>query len=136
PGMPWNLWIGHLQTRLVYGKLSQTPYSSVGTGATHRFMSGLILTFQPGAISGLELGASRFFHSPWPDSGPSWSDFRIPIEGFFKSTLATAKSGDDNTNQLASIYARWVLPHSGFEFYGEFGREDHNWDFRDLVLEP
>jgi hypothetical protein len=136
-GMPWNLLIGHLQARLVYGKLSQTEYASVGTGATHRFMSGLILTFQPRPFPGLELGASRFFHSTWPDSGgPTWSDFRIPIEGLFKSSLSNAKSGDDATNQLASIYARWVLPHSGFELYGEFGREDHNWDFRDFVLEP
>lgn len=136
-GTPWNLWIGHLQGRLVYGKLSQTEYASIGTGATHRFMSGLILAFQPRPTPGLEIGASRFFHSAWPDSGGlTWSDFRIPIEGFFKRTLSTAKSGDDATNQLASLYARWVLPRSGFEFYAEFGKEDHNWDLRDFVLEP
>jgi hypothetical protein len=135
-GMPWNLWIGHLQSRLVYGQLSQSDYSSAGSSAEHRFMSGLILTFLPRPLPGLELGASRFFHTPWPTGGPSWSDFRIPVEGFFKRTLNSAKSGDDNANQLASIYARWVLPHSGFEVYGEFGREDHSWDFRDFLLEP
>jgi hypothetical protein len=135
-GMPWNLWIGHLQTRLVYGQLAQSAYSSAGPEGKHRFMSGLIMTFQPRPVPGLELGASRFFHTPWPTGGPTWSDFRIPIEGFFKRALKTAKSGDDNANQLASIYARWQLPHSGFEFYGEFGREDHNWDYRDFILEP
>jgi hypothetical protein len=136
-GMPWNLWIGHLQGRLVYGQLSQTEYASVGTGATHRLMSGLILTFQPRPIPGLELGASRFFHTAWPDStGLTWSDLRLPIEGFLKGTLKNAKGGDDNANQLASIYGRWVAPHSGFEFYSEFGRDDHSWDLRDFVLEP
>ena len=136
-GMPWNLWLGHLQGRLVYGQLSQTEYASIGTGATHRLMSGLILTFQPRAFTGLELGASRFFHTPWPDSSSvRWADLRLPFEGFLKGTLKNASTGDDNANQLASFYARWVAPHSGFEFYTEFGREDHSWDLRDFVLEP
>lgn len=136
-GMPWNLWIGHLQGRLVYGQLSQTEYASVGTGATHRLMSGLILTFQPRPIPGFELGAARFFHTAWPDSGGlPWGDIRLPFEGFLKGTLRNAKSGDDDANQLASIYARWVAPHSGLEFYSEFGREDHSWNLRDFVLEP
>jgi hypothetical protein len=29
-----------------------------------------------------------------------------------------------------------VLPHSGFEVSGEFAREDHAYDFRDLIQEP
>jgi hypothetical protein len=41
----------------------------------------------------------------------------------------------DATNQLASAFVRWVLPKSGFEIYGEFGREDHAWDMRDMLLE-
>jgi hypothetical protein len=136
-GMPWNLWIGQLQGRLVYGQLAQTEYASIGTGATHRLMSGLILTFQPRPIPALELGASRFFHTAWPDSGGlPWADIRLPLEGFLKGTLKNARSGDDNANQLASLYVRWVVPHSGFELYSEFGREDHSWDLRDFVLEP
>jgi hypothetical protein len=137
-GMPWNILIGHLHARLVYGQLSQSKYASVGTDSTHRMMSGLVFAFTPRGLSGFELGASRFFHTPWPDSGAAlWSDLRLPIEGFLKGTLSkTLTGGDDASNQLASVFARWVLPHSGFEFYGEFGRDDHNWDLRDLVLEP
>jgi hypothetical protein len=135
-GMPWNLWLGHLQARLVYGKLEQTSYSSVDTGDGRRFASGLVVSLQPRGMSGLELGASRFFHMFWPDGGPTWTDLRTPIESFFKRRLTTAKTGDDNANQLASAFVRWVLPHSGMEVYGEFGREDHNWDSRDLILEP
>jgi hypothetical protein len=30
----------------------------------------------------------------------------------------------------------WVFPESGFEIYGEYARNDHSWDFRDLLGEP
>ena len=39
-------------------------------------------------------------------------------------------------NELASVFARWVFPKSGFEAYGEYGREDHSWNRRDLIQEP
>jgi hypothetical protein len=53
---------------------------------------------------------------------------RDPVTGAFLEV--------DVTNQVASLFLRWVLPRSGFEVYGEFGREDHSWDKRDLILEP
>jgi len=37
---------------------------------------------------------------------------------------------------LATAFFRWVLPHSGFEVYGEYGRDDYNTDLRDFILEP
>jgi len=44
--------------------------------------------------------------------------------------------GDDEEDQLLSLFARWVLPESGFEAYLEWARTDHPWDFRDFALEP
>lgn len=34
------------------------------------------------------------------------------------------------------MFARWTFPQSGFELYGEYGREDHSYDARDLLSEP
>src|SRR6185369_15410110 len=39
-------------------------------------------------------------------------------------------------NEIVSVFARWVLPHSGFELHAEYGREDHSYDLRDLTQEP
>jgi hypothetical protein len=39
-------------------------------------------------------------------------------------------------NQLASVFFRWVFPHSGFELYGERGFEDQFYDLRDFVQDP
>jgi len=104
-------------------------------------MSGLVVTFSPAPIPGLELGAARFFHQAWTGHISS-SELRAPFEGILKSSLPTglAIPGFDDKdvlkNQLASLFARWVLPHSGFEMYAEYGHEDHNADLRDLESEP
>jgi hypothetical protein len=135
---PLNVLIGRIQTRLVYGRLDQSPYALNQGVDSVRFMSGLVGSFTPRGIPGLELGAARFFHSPWPTGGLSHAPFGRPLEGLLKHSFATAQNqtGEDADNQLASIYARWVLPATGVEVYGEYGREDHNIDLRDLWQEP
>jgi hypothetical protein len=141
-GRPANVWIGRIHGRLVYGELSQSDYTNVTGLAARRFASGVIGVFTPRGLSGFEIGGARFYHTAWPEGGLTWSHFRKPLEGFFKRSVAPrdpntgAVLETDVTNQLVSLFVRWVLPKSGFEIYGEFGREDHSWDSRDFVLEP
>jgi len=147
---PTNIGIGRVQVKVVYGMESQSAYSpvtgsstfvDVASPGTRRFMSGLVATFSPAPIPGLELGAARFFHQAWTGQINA-SLLRTPFEGILKSSVSTglAVPGYDNKdvlkNQLASIFGRWVLPHSGFEMYAEYGHEDHNADLRDLESEP
>ena len=147
---PTNIGIGRMQARVVYGMESQSDFSpvvgpdtftDVNHPGTRRFMSGLVLTFSPAPIPGLEFGAARFFHQAWLGHIGS-SELRSPFEGLLKSSLPTgiALPGIDDKdalkNQLASLFGRWVLPHSGFEVYAEYAHEDHNADIRDLESEP
>jgi hypothetical protein len=102
-------------------------------------MSGVVGVVQPRGVAGLELGAGRFFHTPWPEGGLSAADFRTPLQGLLKRSLALDPEGtpaDDPSNQLATFFFRWASSRAGAEVYGEYFREDHNFDFRDLVLEP
>jgi hypothetical protein len=148
---PAPIWIGRIHARVIWGELEQSAYSPVsGTSyysstletGTKRFASGVVAVFQPRGVDGLELGAARFFHSQWPKEGIPRSYFTKPFEAVFKIGLITppASPGGPNAgvddNQLASVFARWVFPKSGFEAYGEYGHEDHNYDRRDLVQEP
>lgn len=147
---PVNVLIGRMQVQVQYGIEQQSAFSPVSGSSTFvspqqpgrlRFMSGLIGTFSPAGIPGLELGAARYFHQAWFGRVGS-AELRTPFEGLLKTSLRKGYSipGVDNRdvlkNQLASIFARWVLPHSGFELYGEYGHEDHNYDARDLQSEP
>jgi hypothetical protein len=136
---PVNLWIGHLHSRLVWGRLEQSEYSPVGRGRIPRFSSGAVIAFTPRGFPGLELGAARFFHEAWPIEGLDAAHFFKPLGSLLKVRLADrAESGDgsDEDNQLASLFFRLALPRSGLEAYAEYARYDHSWDLRDLILEP
>ncbi|MEO5579307.1 MAG: capsule assembly Wzi family protein, partial [Gemmatimonadaceae bacterium] len=148
---PANIGIGSLHGRLVYGMLDQSQYSTV-TGADYfenfdlpgkrRFMAGLIGVAQIRGVTGLEIGGTRFFHAANPESGFSADNLKLPLQNFFKRRLPTEDTvvlGDNSSlreNQLASLFFRWAPPASGFEVFGEYGREDFAADLRDLLLEP
>lgn len=142
---PWNLYVGRLHGRLVWGSISQSDYSVMADSIGRRFMTGAVAVFVPRGLPGLEIGGARFFHNIWPRDGLRPGDFAQPFESLLKIRLRprpelTDTAGEEYRrsapdNQLASIFFRWTLPGEGFEAYGEFAREDHNYDFRDLVLE-
>lgn len=135
---PINILIGELHGRMVWGRLDQSDHSPVRAGEQRRFTTGLVGSFLPRWLPGLEIGGTRFFHMPWPTQGVSVDHVLKPFEGLLKSSLVGDGLGDgsDQANQLASIFARWAVPLAGFEVYGEFAREDHSANMRDLMLEP
>jgi hypothetical protein len=130
---PVNVGIGRVHGRILWGSLGQSEYSVMQAHGSRRFASGIFAVFVPARLEGLELGLGRFFHEAWPDDGLSARDLRQPVEALFRRTVDDAVGAE---NQLASAYIRWALPRGGFEVYGEFIREDHNYDLEDLILEP
>jgi hypothetical protein len=137
---PWRVGIGRLHGRVVWGSLAQSPYSVVTGHGSRRLMTGVVAVFMPRGLPGLEIGGSRFFHTAWPEGGLTFSNLTEPFQSLFKAGLAETGEGPDDRssadNQLASAYARWVLPGAGFEAWAEFAREDHNWDLEDFLLQP
>jgi len=133
---PVPIGIGALHGRAVWGRLEASPYADL---ARPRFTSGAIVVYQPAFLDGLEIGGARFFHIPWREGGPIAEDILRPFEALLKDRRDAVTGGDGvitPSNQLASVFARWVFPGSGFELYGEFTRNDHNANFRDLAMEP
>ena len=138
---PIDLGIAKVHGRLFWGSLSQSDYTNITGSAARRFASGIVGVITPYGIDGLELGAARFFHEQWPDMGLTLGNFAKPLEGILKAGLPDDPNfpgdpGQNTDNQLASVFVRWTFPKSGFEVYGEYGREDHSWDFVDYLLQP
>ncbi len=149
---PLNVGVARIHARVLWGILEQSAFSSVGgpqyfvsvkESGRKRFASGMIVTVQPRGATGLEVGAARFFHSAWRDGGPIRSDFTSLFQNLFKRGLPVEEPLPGNTNrqgvrdnQLFSVFSRWALPGTGFEVYGEYGREDHSYDIRDFFQEP
>jgi hypothetical protein len=90
-------------------------------------------------IPGLEIGGTRVFQNAWPDSGLDVGNVLSELfKNPFKSRLSVQLGGDgtEPDNQIASAFARWNVPGTGLELYGELGREDNAYDLRDVLVEP
>ena len=132
---PLNVGIGTVHVRLEAGRLDQSAYSYMEGDSTRRQMAGLVAVATIRGVPGLEIGGTRFYHRLWGD-GISWETFKIPFESVYKNDVGEASKDSIAENQLASLYARWVLPSAGLEVYGEAARNDHSFNSRDLLLEP
>jgi len=134
---PLNIGIGRIHGRMILGQTGQSDWSPIDTTGGKRLAAGLVGVFEPRGTHGVEIGFARFFHRFWPSGGLSVSDLAIPLAGFLTHGVDPGASSTGTAdNQLFSVFARVALPHSGLEIYGEFGREDHSANLRDLIGEP
>lgn len=88
-----------------------------------RYMTGLVITWQPKWIKHLFLGiskASYLYHSDIH----SPLDI-LPLQGFFGTRL-TRSEKDGLKSSLGSLFFRYLLPSQQAEFYMEYGRADRS----------
>jgi len=135
---PVDIGIGDLEGRWIWGRLAQSDYFDPTVDKTQRFLTGIVLAYSPDFLSGLTVGVTRVFYSLIPESGVGMGEYFAVVQGVRKQTFATASNptGDDERDQLLSLFTRWVLPESGFEVYTEWSRNDHSWSLRDFLQEP
>ena len=144
---PIRTFIGSFEGQLVGGRLDASGYPGIDStmlslhGITYvakpndwRYMSGLMLTYQPRWLSGLFLGAARSYIVYHQDFVGNIIDDYLPMlsPNVLKKMMGIY---DDSKNELASVFMRWVAPESHMEAYLEYGREDRMLDATDLLLE-
>ncbi len=99
-----------------------------------RYLNGLVVTWQPKWTPGLFLGFTRVFYQYEDDLRHNFDGYLPVIGTLFKGK---AKNEDEKKrDQLLSVFFRLVLPGEQAEVYGEFARNDHAQNERDLLLEP
>ena len=132
---PFSIGIGRASVRYMAGRTLESGWYEHTGSEGRRLLNGFVLSFQPLGLPGLEVGATRLFHSAWPTQrGGLRTLLARPFEGFLKRSLEGVSERNDD--QFASVFFRWVAPEDGFELFGEFLRVDHSWDARTGVLEP
>ena len=130
---PQNIWIGQIQTRWIWGELTESDYFDENPDNDKRLITGIVLDFAPALIPGLSFGLTRIYTFYRPNTLTS-DDFLLVFQAFLKKNT-TQSNGGDQKDQILSAYLRWLVPESGLEIYGELGRGDHSEDFRDFFLE-
>lgn len=137
-GRPVWIGIGHIEVRSVWGRLVESPYFDTIPSNDARFLAGMVADFRPRWLPGLTIGGSRVLYRTWPADGIDADNIFSFFTTFFKESvrLPDGTIFQDSTDQLGSLFARWVFPESGFEAYLEWARNDFSGNPRDLLLEP
>ncbi len=125
--------IGRLEAQVIWGRLTESAYFDSNPANDRRLFSALVADWMPRWIPGLTVGGAYLYMDTIPPGGVSLGhEFRLafPVSAFY------AGGGNLGGDGLGALYARWVLPESGFEVYGEWAREDTPYDPNDLLAEP
>jgi hypothetical protein len=136
---PVDVRVGRVHAQWLWGRLSESDFFDTVSNNGNRFITGATFSFFPKFAPGLELGANRMFVARWRDGGPTLRQTTLIFIPLPKSAFEDPINnpvGDDELDQLASVFARWVAPDVGFEVYGEWARGDHSSDLRDFTVQP
>jgi hypothetical protein len=135
---PEDIYIGDIEAKLFWGRLWESDYFDANAENNKRYITGGRIAFSPKPIPGLKVGINRVFYETIPPEGIPAGNLLKIFEAFTKIKLTenTNPGGNDESDQLLSIFAQWVFPKSGLEVYGEWARNDHSWNWRDFITEP
>lgn len=120
----WQLVAGELNSSGILPPESNRVYTnSAGylyqpKNETGRYLTGMVLSWQPKWIKGLYIGFAKASYLYKTDIS-GIADI-LPLEGIVKSN--SQKQGKKAS--LGSLFARYVMPEERAEFYIEFGRND------------
>jgi len=135
---PKNIYVGKLQTNIFWGKLFESDYFDQDKLNNERYITGITLSVTPKYVPGLVVGINRVFYETIPPKGiPAGDLFKI-FEAFTKINFTNSgnSGGNDQADQLISLFGQWTFPNSGLEIYAEWARTDHSWNWRDFFTEP
>jgi hypothetical protein len=128
--------VGDFEGRWMIGGLTESRFFDDNPDNDLRSASGAVFTFTPAADRNVTAGVARVVYAGIPGVGAlparALDAFGRWGEG---SNVRSATSGRA-AEQLTSLFARYVFPHSGAEAYGEWSRVVLPASIRSILLAP
>jgi len=110
-------------------------WDSLRGNGTHSYINAMQLVWQPRGLSGLFLGVSRGVQvKGYPNRFGDY--FRITYIDPLGDSTTNSERNVLNRNQLISFTVRYLLPESHAEFYAEWAKDDHWYDWEDFLTRP
>lgn len=100
----------------------------------NRYLSGIVLTYQPKWVPGLFLGYGATNHL-YRDEVQVMGDI-LPIFNGRKGPENVYDPVRDRRQQFSSGFFRWLSPEGHFEFYGEYGTRGNSRRVSDFMITP
>ncbi|WP_338224249.1 capsule assembly Wzi family protein [Algoriphagus confluentis] len=148
---PANIGIGLLEAQMIFGRAEDSglnPSQNVRLNEQYfrafngdwRYINGISIAFQPKFLKGLTMGFNRVFQQYNEDVENSFRG-RVPVfEVFQKEKLFENGNSviydQQAQDQLVSVFFRFHNAKGRFEVYTEFGKHDHNFNWREFILNP
>ena len=125
--------VGNFEGQIIGAKLqnSSSPLNAAKL-QDWRYLSGMVLNYQPKWIKGLSLGLTRVFQIYNSDID-GLGDYLPLFQPFEKKNT---QEGNKRRDQLSSVFARFIFKEAQAEVYAEFARNDHSFNTRDFIQEP
>ena len=147
---PLRTVVGSFEWSLLAGRLSEDSTFAYENSAMHRFSfpqrtmyyNGLVLSYHPKWIPGMHVGFSRAFVANEPDLGTAayansgFVDKYLPVFSVVQKQNILQSEDQKGRDQQISLFLRWVLPQEHFEWYVEYGWNDHSLNARDFIMGP
>lgn len=137
-GRPVGIGVGDLEVRAIWGRLAESRYFDTDRSNDGRYITGITVGYRPSFLPGFTIGGTRVLYQIWPAGGLGLGEIFDSFGEFFNPgrVLPDGTFLQDQTDQLVSLVARWVLPESGFDVYVEWARGDFSGNLRDFLIEP
>ena len=127
--------IEHAGTKIYVPKINQ-----LGKTDDWRFLQGYVFSYSPKWIDGLSFGLIRWVQMysaliegkyTWMKGTPTY----FPVfQNFFRKN-DKYENYEDQTDQAAGVFLKWVWKDSNAEIYAEFHHNDSKQNLRDLLLD-
>jgi hypothetical protein len=131
---------GDFEGRAMIGALTESPFFDYDQSNDTRSLSGLLVTYRPSLDTGLTLGLSRLVMARATSNFGVVQhvlDVLLRYEPIRRESDTTETGASlQRTDQLFSLFARWVFPASGFETYAEWSRMELPRSIREYLEVP
>ena len=130
--------LGAVELRWLAGGLTESPYFDFDRTNDLRSVSLLGVTVQPRGATGLTLGAARSVFATtggWLSALTSFPQ-ALAGTGHPDAVPLTDSVSTGGRDALFALFARYVMPASGAEVYGEWGRAESPKSVRDFLEQP
>jgi hypothetical protein len=130
---PVETLVGSFEGQIISGRLDNSNSTSNELkNQDWRYLSGMVINYQPKWFPGLFVGLTRAFQIYHSDIN-GINDYIPLFQPFEKRrTEEEARIRD----QLTSVFARFIFKEAQAEVYAEFARNDHSFSIRDFLQEP
>lgn len=131
--------IGDIDIRWIVGGLTESSYFDTTSTNNLNSITAGALTLHLRKPRGLTVGVTRsviMTASGWGKVPVRWLELFHPIGWPNRIALRDSTLDPGGRDQLYSLFARWVMPESGFEVYGEWGRTEFPPSLRNFILAP